>query len=299
MEDLTLIDWKSPIDGRLRPRMATPTFKFTGMDERNTPKTEQLRYKNRGDSLTNLMNQSDLPGLKLHYRGKVGDMYDLGEHLLLVATDRISGFDVVNAALIPQKGAIRTQLSRFWFERTEHIVPNHLVSTDLSDMSEAVRSHQDQLDRRAMLVRKAQRVDIECVVRGYLAGSGWKEYQNQGTVCEQKLPAGLRESDRLPEPIFTPATKADTGHDENISVERMADLVGSELTERLKNLVDPGLPVRRRPLRVAWNPPGRYQVRVRLHRWRAIAHRRSIDAGLVTLLAGRPVRAGTRAAELR
>ena len=112
------------------------------------------------------MNQSDLPGLKLHYRGKVGDMYDLGEYLLLVATDRISGFDVVNAALIPQKGAIRTQLSRFWFERTEHIVPNHLVSTDLSDMSEAVRSHQDQLDRRAMLVRKAQRVDIECVGPG-------------------------------------------------------------------------------------------------------------------------------------
>ena len=136
----TLIDWKSPLDGRLRPRMATPTFKFTGMDERNTPKTEQLRYKNRGDSLTNLMNQSDLSGLKLHYRGKVGDMYDLGEHLLLVATDRISGFDVVNAALIPQKGAIRTQLSRFWFERTEHIAPNHLVTTDLAEMADGVRA---------------------------------------------------------------------------------------------------------------------------------------------------------------
>ena len=186
--------------------------------------------------MTNLMNQSDLPGLKLHYRGKVGDMYDLGEHLLLVATDRISGFDVVNAALIPQKGAIRTQLSRFWFERTEHIAPNHLVTTDLAEMADAVRAYEDQLDGRAMLVHKAHRVDIECVVRGYLAGSGWKEYQKQGTVCEQKLPAGLRESDRLPEPIFTPATKADTGHDENISVERMADLVGSELTERLKNL---------------------------------------------------------------
>ena len=186
--------------------------------------------------MTNLMNQSDLPGLKLHYRGKVGDMYDLGEHLLLVATDRISGFDVVNAATIPHKGAIRTQLSRFWFERTEHIVPNHLVSTDLAEMADGVRAYEEQLDRRSMLVHKAQRVDIECVVRGYLAGSGWKEYQKQGTVCEQKLPAGLRESDRLPEPIFTPATKADTGHDENISVERMADLVGSELTERLKNL---------------------------------------------------------------
>ena len=186
--------------------------------------------------MTNLMNQSDLPGLKLHYRGKVGDMYDLGEHLLLVATDRISGFDVVNAATIPHKGAIRTQLSRFWFERTEHIAPNHLVTTDLAEMADGVRAYEDQLDGRAMLVHKAQRVDIECVVRGYLAGSGWKEYQKQGTVCEQKLPAGLRESDRLPEPIFTPATKADTGHDENISVERMADLVGSELTERLKNL---------------------------------------------------------------
>ena len=182
------------------------------------------------------MNQSNLPGLKLHYRGKVGDMYDLGEHLLLVATDRISGFDVVNAATIPHKGAIRTQLSRFWFGRTEHIAPNHLVTTDLAEMADGVRAHEGQLDGRAMLVRKAQRVDIECVVRGYLAGSGWKEYQNQGTVCEQKLPAGLRESDRLPEPIFTPATKADAGHDENISVERMADLVGSELTETLKNL---------------------------------------------------------------
>ena len=186
--------------------------------------------------MTNLMNQSDLPGLKLHYRGKVGDMYDLGEHLLLVATDRISGFDVVNAATIPHKGAIRTQLSRFWFDRTQHIVPNHLVTSDLAQMADGVRTYEDQLDGRAMLVHKADRVDIECVVRGYLAGSGWKEYQNQGTVCEQKLPAGLVESDRLPEPIFTPATKADTGHDENISVERMAELVGPDLTERLKNL---------------------------------------------------------------
>ena len=140
------------------------------------------------------MNQSDLPGLKLHYRGKVGDMYDLGEHLLLVATDRISGFDVVNAALIPHKGAIRTQLSRFWFERTEHIAPNHLVSTDLAEMADGVRAYEEQLDRRSMLVHKAQRVDIECVVRGYLAGSGWKEYQTAGVPSASRScrPASAR-----------------------------------------------------------------------------------------------------------
>ena len=249
--------------------------------------------------MTNLMNQSDLPGLKLHYRGKVGDMYDLGEHLLLIATDRISGFDVVNAATIPHKGAIRTQLSRFWFDRTEHIVPNHLLTTDLAEMDDAVRAYEHQLDGRSMLVHKAQRVDIECVVRGYLAGSGWKEYQKQGTVCEQKLPAGLRESDRLPEPIFTPATKADTGHDENISVERMADPRRLGTDRKAQESFDQSLPVWRGPLRRARHPPGRHQVRVRLHRWRAIAHRRSPDSGLIPLLAGRPVRARTRAAKFR
>ncbi len=183
-----------------------------------------------------LMTVSELSGLKLHSRGKVRDIYDLGAHLLLVATDRVSAFDVILPNPIPHKGAVLAQLSRFWFERTRHIASNHLVSTDPAEMPTAVRAHSHQLDKRAMYVRKAKRIDIECVVRGYLAGSGWKEYRERGTVCGQKLPAGLRESDRLPEPIFTPATKADTGHDENISVERMAELVGHDLTERLTDL---------------------------------------------------------------
>lgn len=177
----------------------------------------------------------DLP-LPLFARGKVRDIYDLGEHLLMVTTDRISAFDVVMDRPIPGKGIVLTGLSTFWFGLTRHIVPNHLVSVDPADFPAEVRDYREQLEGRAMLVKKARRVDVECVVRGYLAGSAWAEYQEHGTVAGEPFPPGLLESQKLPRPLFTPATKADTGHDENISVARMAEMVGAELTSRLQGL---------------------------------------------------------------
>jgi phosphoribosylaminoimidazole-succinocarboxamide synthase len=171
-----------------------------------------------------------LPGLTLFSRGKVRDTFDLGDHLLMVATDRVSAFDVLLPNGIPDKGAILTQMSRWWFERTAQICPNHIEPEGWP--SELAPYEQDWA-QRSMYVRKAERVDIECVVRGYLAGSGWKEYREQGTLAGLALPAGLEESDRLPEPRFTPSTKNDNGHDENISIAQMADLVGSGLTVEL------------------------------------------------------------------
>ncbi len=171
-----------------------------------------------------------LPGLTLFSRGKVRDTFDLGDHLLMVATDRVSAFDVVLPNGIPDKGAILTQMSRWWFERTAQICPNHIEPEGWP--SELAPYEQDWA-QRSMYVRKAERIDIECVVRGYLAGSGWKEYREQGTLAGLALPAGLEESDRLPEPRFTPSTKNDNGHDENISIAQMADLVGSGLTVEL------------------------------------------------------------------
>lgn len=173
--------------------------------------------------------------LPLFRRGKVRDTYDLGDTLLMVATDRVSAFDVVLPQIVPNKGRILTQMSTFWFNLTRDLVPNHLVSTDVSDLPAEIRHRSDELDRRFMIVQKAERIDIECVVRGYLAGSGWAEYSATGTVCDERLPAGLIESSRLDKPIFTPAAKNDTGHDENISVSRMKELVGSALTEQLAN----------------------------------------------------------------
>ncbi len=178
----------------------------------------------------------DLPGVPLFRRGKVRDTFDLGEYLLMVSSDRVSAFDVIMPNGIPGKGSVLTQLSNFWFARTAGLVRNHLVATDPADFPAALRSHADLLRGRAVLVRKAERVDIECVVRGYLAGSAWVEYQRDGTVCGQPLPPGLTESARLPEPIFTPASKADEGHDENISRERMAELVGVPLAAELERL---------------------------------------------------------------
>ena len=165
-------------------------------------------------------------------RGKVRDIYDLGDALLIVATDRISAFDWVLPSGIPDKGRVLTQLSLHWFERlnTEH----HLVTTDVKRMPLPAGVDSEPLEGRSMLVRKTEVVPIECVVRGYLSGSGWKEYSKQGTVCGLKLPAGLSESDRLPEPIFTPSTKAETGHDENISFEQMVEEVGTEVAEELR-----------------------------------------------------------------
>ena len=169
-------------------------------------------------------------------RGKVRDVYDVGTHLLIVATDRISAFDYVLGSGIPDKGRILTQLSRFWFDRTAHLVPNHLVTTDPAAFPAPLAAHRAQLTGRSMLVTRTNPIPIECVARGYLSGSGWKEYLATGQVCGIPLPAGLRESDRLPSPIFTPATKADTGHDINISEADAAAAVGADLVARLKRL---------------------------------------------------------------
>ena len=178
----------------------------------------------------------DLPGVPLFRRGKVRDTFDLGDRLLMVSSDRVSAFDVIMPNGIPGKGTVLTQLSNFWFARTTGIVRNHLLATDPADFPAELQQYAELLRGRAVLVRKAERVDIECVVRGYLSGSAWVEYQRAGTVCGQQLPPGLTESARLPEPIFTPAMKADEGHDENISVERMAELVGASLTAELERL---------------------------------------------------------------
>jgi len=180
--------------------------------------------------------ETRLTGLAPHRQGKVRDIFDLGDSLLMVATDRISAFDYVLGSGIPDKGKVLTQLSAFWFERTAHIVPNHLLTTDVRQYPESMRPHAEMLAGRSMLVKKTTPVPVECVARGYLAGSGWKEYQADGAVCGVTLPAGLRESDRLPEPIFTPATKATSGHDINVSESEAARLVGESLVQRLRAL---------------------------------------------------------------
>ena len=185
--------------------------------------------------------ETTLEGLTLNRRGKVRDVYDVTLRsgkpgLLIVATDRISAFDYVLGSGIPDKGKVLTQLSGFWFERMAGLVPHHLLSLEADDFPEAARRHADLLRGRTMLARLTEPVPVECVARGYLSGSGWKEYQQSGSVCGVTLPAGLRESDRLPEPIFTPATKAETGHDINISDEEAGRLVGVDLIRRLKAL---------------------------------------------------------------
>ncbi len=176
--------------------------------------------------------ETNFPGLLLRGRGKVRDIYDLGDRLLIVATDRLSAFDVVLPTPIPDKGRVLTQLSLFWFETLAGIVPHHVLTA--SDFSGELAPFADELSGRAMLVRRTEPIPIECVVRGYLAGSGWKEYQKTSEVCGIALPAGLRESEKLPEPIFTPATKAASGHDENISFEDMASRIGRDLSLRLR-----------------------------------------------------------------
>ena len=179
---------------------------------------------------------TDLDGVTVHRRGKVRDMYEVDDCLLMVATDRISAYDVVLDSLIPDKGAVLTQLSAFWFGRTAGIVANHMLSTDPAAYPAALQPYADLLAGRSMLVRRTQPVLIECVARGYLAGSGWREYRETGRVCGVELPAGLRESDRLPQPIFTPATKAESGHDINISEEEAGRIVGADLVARLREL---------------------------------------------------------------
>jgi phosphoribosylaminoimidazole-succinocarboxamide synthase len=180
--------------------------------------------------------QTNLAGLRLRGRGKVRDIYDLGEHFLIVASDRLSAFDVVLPTPIPNKGKVLTQMSEFWFAYFQDLVPNHLVSTRVEAFPAEVQRHRAEVQGRSMLVRKATVFPVECVVRGYLAGSGLKDYQKTGAVCGVTLPPGLRDSDRLPEPIFTPATKAESGHDENISEAEAGRVIGIDNIRRLRDL---------------------------------------------------------------
>jgi len=180
--------------------------------------------------------ETNLSGLTLARRGKVRDVYDLGDHLLIVATDRISAFDYVLGSGIPDKGKVLTQLSAFWFDKVADLTPHHLISIDVADFPAETRPHHDVLRGRSMLVRKTRPLPVECVARGFLSGSGWKDYKSTGAVCGHSLRPGLRESDRLPHPLFTPATKAESGHDENISEAQAGEIVGHDLITRLHDL---------------------------------------------------------------
>jgi phosphoribosylaminoimidazole-succinocarboxamide synthase len=181
--------------------------------------------------------RTDYPELQLHASGKVRDVYNLDpDHLLFVATDRLSAFDYILATGIPHKGRVLTQISLFWFDFLKDIVPNHLVTADVNRYPAAIRQHADELRGRSMMVMRAEMCPVECVARGYLSGSAWKEYQATGGLCGIQLPPGLRESDQLPEPLFTPATKASTGHDINISFAEMCKLVDPELCRQLRDL---------------------------------------------------------------
>ena len=180
--------------------------------------------------------ETSLAGVPLLGRGKVRDVYALDGNLLIVASDRISAFDYILATGIPHKGRILTQLSVFWFDFLRDVTPTHFLTADVDEYPPRLRPFREQLEGRSMLVKRAQMMDVECVARGYLAGSGWKEYRDRGTVCGIPLPSGLKESDQLPEPIFTPSTKAQTGHDENIPFEQVVAMVGNDLAERLRSL---------------------------------------------------------------
>jgi phosphoribosylaminoimidazole-succinocarboxamide synthase len=180
------------------------------------------------------ISDTDIPEVPRWRRGKVRDVYDLGDRLLIVATDRISAFDVVLPTPIPSKGAVLTQLSLFWFEALEDVVPNHVLTADVSEYPKELQRHRDQLEGRSMIVVKTEPFPVECVVRGYITGSGLKDYRKTGAICGIPLPAGLQESDRLETPIFTPSTKAEAGHDENISFETMAATVGRARAEELR-----------------------------------------------------------------
>jgi len=187
--------------------------------------------------MSQLVLQTDFPDLKLAGRGKVRDIYDLGEKLLIVTSDRISAFDVIMNEGIPDKGYVLNQISIFWFRQTEDIIPNHILATEVADFPVECRKYAAQLEGRSMLVKKAQPLPVECIVRGYLSGSGWKDYKATGTTSGITLPAGLVESSKLPEPIFTPSTKAELGtHDVNISFDKMAELCGRETAENVRDV---------------------------------------------------------------
>jgi phosphoribosylaminoimidazole-succinocarboxamide synthase len=180
--------------------------------------------------------KTDMPDISTPRRGKVRDIYDIGEHLLLVVTDRVSAFDVILPNGIPNKGKILTEISIFWFRQMEDIIENHIVATEVDDFPEALHKYRDMLQGRSLLVKKAEVVPIECIVRGYLSGSGWKSYKADDTVCGIKLPEGMLESSKLQQPIFTPSTKAEEGHDINISFEETKKIVGGETAEKLKDI---------------------------------------------------------------
>jgi phosphoribosylaminoimidazole-succinocarboxamide synthase len=195
------------------------------------------RHLERSGQISSTIAQTnlDIDGVRLVQRGKVRDVYEVDGRILLVATDRLSAFDCVLPTPIPHKGRVLTQISRFWFERMGDVVENHMITTDVDAFPEPLRAAREQLEGRATLCRKADVLPVECVVRGYIIGSGWKDYQETGSICGIPLPAGLRLADKLPEPIFTPATKAERGeHDENISFDRMAEIVGPETAETLR-----------------------------------------------------------------
>ncbi|OUX36685.1 MAG: phosphoribosylaminoimidazolesuccinocarboxamide synthase [Kiritimatiellaceae bacterium TMED266] len=175
----------------------------------------------------------ELPGIEKFKSGKVREVYDLGDQYLFIASDRISAFDVIMPDGIPNKGQVLNMISKFWFERTEDVVKNHMISTDVDDFPAVLQPHRDVLKGRSMLVRKAELLPVECIVRGYLIGSGWKEYQKSGTIGGMPLRAGYEMAGKIDEPIFTPSTKADEGHDENISIDQMKEIVGDELGQRL------------------------------------------------------------------
>src|SRR3954468_23011302 len=225
-----------------------PTFDCASLRASNLGPTRGSRFKVHGsrfsvrgyNSIPVITSapllETNFPELQLHGRGKVRDIYRVGEDLLLVATDRISAFDYVLGSGIPDKGKVLTQLSAFWFERMGDLVAHHLKTIDVAHFPPELQRYAEHLQGRSMLCRRTRPIPIECVARGYLSGSGWKEYQQTGSVCGVSLPSGLRESDRLPEPIFTPATKAESGHDMNISEDDAARIVGRDLVTRLKGL---------------------------------------------------------------
>lgn len=189
------------------------------------------------DFMNKTISETDFEELKLLKRGKVRDVYDLGEHLLMVATDRISAFDVVMPNPVPDKGIILTQISLFWFDIMQPLIQNHVVARDVKQYPEICQSYADALQGRSMLVKKAQPLSIECIVRGYISGSGWKEYTDSGSVCGIALPEGLKESQQLPEPIFTPSTKAEQGeHDINIDFNEAANLIGQAKAQKIRDL---------------------------------------------------------------
>ncbi len=178
--------------------------------------------------------ETSIPYLKLHNKGKVREIFEIDGNLLLVATDRISAFDVILPNGIPHKGKVLTQMSEFWFELIGELTENHLITTSIDEIDKITEEDRDLLRGRSMLVKKVDVIPVECIVRGYLAGSGWKEYKEHGTVCKINLPDNLKESDKLPEPIFTPSTKAESGHDENISFEEAVNITGRELAEEIR-----------------------------------------------------------------